>query len=172
MTAAVLAAAMGSFSSSLNSSANAFVSDFYKPLRPGRSERHYLAVSKGMTTFWGVAKISTALLILLVPSQQSIIDRVLGVAGVTFGLILGLFVLGSLRRPVRSAAVLAGLAVGFAAVAAAWLPSAFGEPWLAWPWFAPLGTAVTVLVSLLVNGVLRDARRPDDRSPQPGLGPA
>src|SRR5262245_6163847 len=51
VTAAVLASAMASFSSSLNSAANAFVADFYRPWRPHHSERFYLALSKWMTTF-------------------------------------------------------------------------------------------------------------------------
>jgi SSS family transporter len=172
VTAAVLASAMASFSSSLNSAANAAVSDFYKPLRPGRSERHYLAVSKLMTTVWGVAKISMALVLTLLPNDRSVIDRVLGVAGVTTGLLLGLFILGSLRRPVRSGAALAGLLVGFVVVASLWVPELSGRVVLAWPWYAPIGTAVTVGVSLLVNKVLPDARPPHDRSAQPGVGPA
>jgi hypothetical protein len=65
--------------------------------------------------------------------------------------LLGLFVLGSLRRPVRSGAALVGMLCGFAAVLAAWLPSLFGPPVLAWPWFAPLGAGTTVFVGLIAE---------------------
>src|SRR5262249_13003434 len=62
LTAAVLASAMASFSSSLNSASNAFVADFYRPLRPDHSEAFYLSLSKWMTTVVGMAKITVALL--------------------------------------------------------------------------------------------------------------
>jgi hypothetical protein len=54
-------------------------------------------------------------------------------------MILGLFVLGSLRRPVPSWAALTGLVVGFLVVLAVWLH---------YPWYAPIGTSVTVVVAL------------------------
>jgi solute:Na+ symporter, SSS family len=149
--AAVLAAAMSTLSSSLNSSANAVVSDFYRPLRPGRDERHYLNVSRGLTTVFGVAQVGVAVGAYLVGSQRSVIDQVLAVAGFTIGLVLGLFLLGSLRRRVSSAAALAGLVVGFAAVLTVWLLDVTGTFALAWPWYAPLGAGVTVAVALLVN---------------------
>ena len=107
--AAVLAAAMSTLSSSLNSSANAFVTDFYKPLRPDRPEKDYLRLSRGMTLFWGVAQMGVALGAVLLNSQRSVVDQVLSVAGFTTGIILGLFLLGSLRRPVRPEAALYGL---------------------------------------------------------------
>jgi SSS family transporter len=149
--AGVLAAAMSTLSSSLNSSAGAFMADFYRPLRPGRSESHYLAVSRGMTLAWGVARVTVALAALRWAGERSVIDQVLKVAGFTTGSILGLFLLGSRRGPVRSWAALAGLVAGFAAVFAVWLPSLGTGPALAWPWYAPIGTVTTVAVALLLN---------------------
>jgi len=149
--AAVLAAAMSTLSSSLNSSAGAFVADFYRPLRPGRAEGHYLFVSRGMTLVWGLAQIAVAEATLALGSRRSIIDQVLAIAGLTTGLLLGLFLLGSLRRPVRPHAALAGLALGFVAVLTVWLPETWGQRLLAWPWYAPVGTLVTVGVALLVD---------------------
>jgi solute:Na+ symporter, SSS family len=153
LVASVLAAGMSSLSSSLNSSANAVVADFYRPLRPDRSEGHYLAVSRGATAFWGVTRIVVALAALKLPSNSSVVDQVLKVAGFTTGMILGLFLLGSLRKPVRSGAALAGLVAGFVVVFFVWLPSAFGKQVLAWPWYAPVGTITTVAVALVVNRI-------------------
>jgi SSS family transporter len=149
--AGVLASAMSTLSSSLNSSAGAFVADFYRPLRPGLQEGHYLAVSRGMTLVWGVARAAVALAALRVASDRSVIDQVLKVAGFTTGTLLGLFLLGSLRRPVPSWAALGGLVAGFAAVFAVWLPSLGSGPALAWPWYAPIGTITTVVVALVLN---------------------
>lgn len=153
LIAAVLAAAMSTLSSSLNSSANAFVADFYRPLRPNHPEGWYVTLSRAMTAVWGVAQMAVAVAAYRLGGQKSVVEQVLTVAGFTTGLLLGLFVLGSLRRPVRSGAALAGMVCGFVAVLAVWLPSLFGHPVLAWPWFAPLGAGTTVLVGLAANWV-------------------
>ena len=119
---------MGTLASSLNSAASAFVADFYRPLRPQKSESHFLAVSRIMTFVWGLTRIGVALMALQLGSQRSIIDQVLAVAGFTTGIVLGLFVLGSMKDRVDSASALAGLAVGFVAVLCARLPSTWGHP--------------------------------------------
>jgi SSS family transporter len=157
LIAAVLAAAMSTLSSSLNSSANALVTDFYRPLRPHHSEGWYVLLSRVMTAVWGAAQMAVAYAAYEIGSDDSVVNRVLAVAGATFGLVLGLFVLGSLRKPVSSAAALVGLIVGAMAVLAVWLPTALGSPVLAWPWFAPVGTLTTVLVALLVNALRPNA---------------
>ncbi len=155
LMAAVLAAAMSTLSSSLNSSANALVTDFYRPLRPGRGERHYVLVSRILTAVWGVAQVGVAVAAYRSGSDKSVVEQVLKVAGLTTGLLLGLFILGRMARPVSSAAALAGLAAGCGAVLSVWLPEALGEPVLAWPWFALVGTAATVSVALLVSALTR-----------------
>jgi Na+/proline symporter len=159
LIAAVLSAAMSTLSSSLNSSAGAVVNDFYRPLRPGRGEGHYLALSRGLTAAFGLAQVGVALFA-AVALRRSVIEMVLSVAGLTTGLILGLFVLGSLRKPVPSRAALLGLVCGAVAVLTVWLPSTgltaeldwvpgvYRKPVLAWPWFAPVGTITTVVVAL------------------------
>ncbi len=151
LVAAVLAAAMSTLSSSLNSSANAVVTDFYRPLRPHHSEKWYVLLSRVMTVVWGIAQMGVAFAAYKLGGDESVVKKVLAVAGFTTGLLLGLFILGSLRRPVQSWAALTGLVCGFLAVLAVWLPSSFGKPVLAWPWFAPVGTGTTVIVALIVN---------------------
>jgi SSS family solute:Na+ symporter len=91
------------------------------------------------------------------------------VAGLTTGLLLGLFVLGSLRRPVASDAALAGLLMGAMVVLCAWLPSTWGSPVVAWPWYAPIGTGVTVAVALTAHRLRRHNGSPDDGGAKPGL---
>jgi SSS family solute:Na+ symporter len=151
--ASVLAAAMSTLASSLSSASSAFMADFYQPLRPGKAERHYLLVSRVMTAVWGVARVLVALAALRWLSSRSIINEVLAVVGFTTGMVLGLFLLGRMRRPVSSAAALVGLIAGFLAVFAFWLPSLFKITLLAWPWYAPVGTVTTVLVALLVQTI-------------------
>jgi solute:Na+ symporter, SSS family len=178
LIAAVLSAAMSTLSSSLNSSAGAVVNDFYRPLRPDRDERHYLNTSRATTVVFGLAQVGVALFA-AAALQRSVIEMVLSVAGLTTGLILGLFVLGSLRRPVPSSAALVGLVCGAVAVLAVWLPSSgltaeyawlpdvYRKPLLAWPWFAPVGTVTTVLVALVVN-LFGRTQRPTPAEPAAG----
>jgi SSS family solute:Na+ symporter len=169
LIAAVLAASMSTLSSSLNSSASAFVSDFYRPLRPGLREGHYFNVSRWMTLVWGVTRIVVALLALRWVREGSVIDEVLKVAGFTTGMILGLFLLGSLRRPVASWAALGGLVTGFVVVSLLWMPPLWGDDGLAWPWYAPVGTATTVVVALALNALGTNHGSSANRVAQPGL---
>src|SRR5262249_32632321 len=120
LVAAILAAAMSTLSSSLNSSSNAVVNDFYRPLRPGHSETFYVALSRVLTAVFGVLQMAVALAAHWSGSDRSIVERVLAVAGFTTGLILGLFLLGRMKRPVSSTAAIAGLVSGFLAVFAVW----------------------------------------------------
>jgi Na+/proline symporter len=173
LIAAVLAAAMATLASSLNSGAGAFVADFYRPLWPGRSEAHYLNVSRGMTSFWGLTRIGVALLAVPLLETRSVIDEVLRVAGITTGMILGLFLLGSLPRPVGSRAALGGLVAGFAAVLLVWLTALPVWRWsyaVAWPWYAPVGTLVTVGIALLLDPLVEPVRGSfTDRGAEPRL---
>jgi SSS family transporter len=181
LVAAILAAAMSTLSSSLNSSANALVTDFYKPLRPGLPEKRYVLISRILTAFWGIMQIGVALIAYESGSSRSIVVRVLSVAGMTTGLILGLFILGRFKHPVSSKAAIIGLASGFCAVLGVWLPEQLpkGIAWLpeqvptgvrilAWPWFAPVGAGTTVAVALLVNTLSKphgSTATPRDGSP-------
>ena len=167
LIAAVLAAAMSTLSSSLNSSANAVVTDFYRPLRPHHPERWYVFLSRVLTAVWGVAQMGVAFIAYKLGGNKSVVEQVLAVAGFTMGLLLGLFLLGRMQKPVPSWAALAGLVCGFLMVFAVWLPSSgltaeyewlpdvYRESLLAWPWFAPVGTATTVLVALGINEIGR-----------------
>jgi SSS family transporter len=167
--ASVLAASMSTLSSSLNSSAGAFVSDFYRPLWPDRKEGHYLAVSRWMTLFWGLTRIGVALVAFRLLSDEGVITQVLTVAGFTTGMILGLFLLGSMRRPVPSWVALVGLLAGFVVVFLVWLPPLWGDKRLAWPWYAPVGTVTTVAVALAVNLWGSQHGSLADRGAEPGL---
>jgi SSS family transporter len=160
VVAAVLAAAMSTLSASLNSSATAFVVDFYRPLRPGKSEGHYLGFSRMMTAFWGVVQVGVALATQAISPQRGVVDNVLSVAGWSTGIVLGLFVLGSLRRPVSSGAAVAGVLSGAVAVTLVMRPWA-SEPLLAWPWYAAVGTLTTVAVALAAEAIadLRSAAK-------------
>lgn len=167
VVAGVLAAAM---SSTLNSSATALLSDFYRPLVRGRTETHYLLVSKWATVICGIAQISVALGANFLQSDESIINRVLAVAGLTTGLILGVFLIGLLPRRVGPTAALIGLLVGMGTVVSLWVPTIWGQVIVAWPWYAPIGALTTVGIALLTDLAGIGHGPSVDRGAKPGVG--
>jgi hypothetical protein len=90
--------------------------------------------------------------------MESIVNLALRVAAITTGMILGLFILGRAKRPVDSRAALVGLVTGFAAILSLCLPELWRSPIVAWPWYAPVGTLVTVGAALAVNQIISDRR--------------
>jgi SSS family solute:Na+ symporter len=146
LIAAVLASSMSTLSSSLNSASSAFIGDFYRPLRPGLSEAHYLNVARGMTMVWGLTRLGVALLAIPLLANGSVIRSALSVAGVTTGMILGLFLLGRMPRPVGSGPALAGLVAGLLTVFTLLLLTP-----LAFPWYPLVGTLITMAVALALD---------------------
>ena len=95
VVAAIFAAAM---SSSLNSIAATAVNDLYRPLRPSRSDKHYLKVSHVLTLIWGVVQIGVALVVR--HQNRSALDQALSIASLINGPVLGVFLVGTFLRRV------------------------------------------------------------------------
>jgi solute:Na+ symporter, SSS family len=146
LIAAVFASSMSTLAASLNSAAGAFIADFYRPLRPGLGEAHYLNVGRGMTMVWGFSRLAVALAAIPLLADESVINSVLRIAAFTTGMILGLFFLGRMPRPVSSGPALSGLVAGSATVITLWMLTR-----LAWPWYPLVGTLVTIAVALLLD---------------------
>lgn len=145
LVAAVLAAAMSTLSSSLNSSAGVVVRDFYRGWFGHLSEEEQVRIGRRATVACGVCQAAVAIGAAHY-LERSVVDAALSITGWTTGGILGLFLLGCRRRVPRASAALLGLLAGLAVVAATWWSTT-----LAWPWWAPLGTLTTVAVALLAD---------------------
>ncbi|MCS6817095.1 MAG: sodium:solute symporter [Blastocatellia bacterium] len=145
IVAAIFAAAMSTLSSSLNSSAAAAVTDFYRPLRGERfPEAHYLRVARGLTLGWGIIQISVALVARAL--SQRVVDEVLAIAAFTNGAILGVFFLGTLTRRVGESAALGGMMSGLLVM----LYVKFFTS-IAWPWFVVIGSAATFITGWAIQ---------------------
>jgi SSS family solute:Na+ symporter len=147
VVAAIFAAAM---SSSLNSISATAVSDLYRPLSPGREDRHYLSVSRWLTVVAGAAQIAVALAIR--HQTRSALDAALSVASILNGPVLGVFLLGAFSRRAGAAAAFSGMAAGLVAVLAVWRLTP-----VAWPWYTLVGSMTTLAVGSLLGSV-RSAR--------------
>ena len=150
VVAAIFAAAM---SSSLNSIAAAFVADLYKPLAPQRSDHHYLNVSRAVTIVAGIAQVAIGWS--LRHQSGSALNIALSVAALINGPILGVFLLGTIKRGGATAA-LTGMTAGLATV----LYLRFGTP-VAWPWYTVIGALVTLIVGATISVLLRDDAAPE-----------
>jgi len=151
MVAGVLAAAMSTSSATLNSLAASTVVDFYVPLRGGRdhpeaSGQALLRLSRWTTVLWGFVLIGLAM---LARAWGPVLEAGLTIASITYGALLGLFLLGRLAPRATST----GAAVGMAAGLAVMLYVFFGTR-LAWTWYVLLGTLVTFSVGLAVSAAL------------------
>lgn len=138
--AAVLAAAMSTLASSLNSSAAAAVNDFYVGWRKTEpSKRHLLWAGRILTVVFGLIQITVA--IAGRHLAASVVDSVLAIASFTTGAVLGVFFLGILTRGVPQWAALVGLlgGLGVLSYVAFWTP-------IAWPWYALIGSASTFVL--------------------------
>ncbi|PYQ28695.1 MAG: hypothetical protein DMF57_17415, partial [Acidobacteria bacterium] len=141
VVAAIFAAAM---SSSLNSIAAAFVADLYRPVVRAASDRHLLRVSHIATVVAGIVQIAVGLGVR--HQSESALNTALGIASLINGPILGVFLLGTLRRGGRAAA-LSGMTVGLAVV----LYVRFATP-IAWPWYTVIGSLTTLIVGASIAG--------------------
>ena len=104
--AAVLAAAMSSLDSSINSVSTTFINDVYRRhLVEGREDRHYLKAAKVVSLLSGVLMIVGGLLYMVVP-KESMLDTTKIIASIFGGCKIGIFMLGFFTTRVSERAIL------------------------------------------------------------------
>ena len=150
--AAILAAAMSNLSAALNSLSSTTVMDFYRPMRPLLSESHYLSVARFATLGWGVVLLAVGI---VAQRVDSVLEAGLGIASILYGGLLGVFLLGVLFKNVGELAAMAGMAAGVTGN----LIIRFATP-IAFTWYVPIGTALTMLVALAAAVVHGDFSHP------------
>jgi SSS family transporter len=163
--AGILAAAMGSTASALNSLASATTHDYYGPLAGVSDETRLLRAGRLFTLLWAAVLIMGALLFR--SRDTPVVVVALSIASLTYGPLLGIFLLARVPRVRQGDAILAlvgGSVLMALVVFAAPLAGPLGSPaWLAalarlaWPWYVPLGTALTVVLGLTSSAVARGA---------------
>lgn len=146
MIAGIVSATMGSLSSALNAMANSTVADLWRAA--GRDDADRLRLSRALTLAWAVVMAGFACL--FTNTQGQVVLLGLGIAGYTYGALLGAFLLGLLvRRAGERDAVIAFLAT------VAVMTVVVRSTALAFTWYVPLGAIVT----LVVGGSLSRTRR-------------
>jgi Na+/proline symporter len=144
--AAIFAVAMSNASGSLNSLAASSVMDF-KTLRRNAADpsatdpRRLLRLSRWMTLVWGAV-----LLVLGMLRWGPLLEAGLAIASITFGSLLGLFLLSFYNRRANAFGAIAGMAAGLAAM----LYITF-HTMLVWTWYVLAGTLVTLAAGSLAS---------------------
>lgn len=175
LVAAIFAAAMSSLASALGALASTAVTDIYRPFRnrPIRdlavsrgcgpvAESHYLFVARLCTVFFGIVLIFVALLF---QREDELLWTVLKLAGIVFGGLLGIFLLGVLTSGrgndrvnvfamVTSVALLLAVMIiqEYETSNLAWEQFRHfvkNHLHIAWPWWIIIGTAWTFFFAAL-----------------------
>ncbi|HET6567776.1 MAG TPA: sodium:solute symporter [Rhodothermales bacterium] len=167
--AGIIAAAMSTLSSSLNSLASSTMFDLYERITGRTIEAESaLTTSRILTLVWGIVFIFFANL--FTDLDNPVIELGLAIASYTYGGLLGVFLLGLINR--RSLQMDAIVAFVVTIVFMAWVifsvwyspaegwvvafdPSAvekarLGLKSVAWPWYTVIGSGVTLLVGSLL----------------------
>ncbi|OGU02848.1 MAG: hypothetical protein A2W29_07830 [Gemmatimonadetes bacterium RBG_16_66_8] len=149
--AGLLSAAMSTVASSVNSLASASTHDFYAPFTGRHDPKHLLKVGRWLTLAWAVVLGACALSFR--STDQPVVELALAITSVTYGALLGTYILGGLSKAIGQRQVIAALLAGTAAmvVIVMFKPGPFVS--LAWPWYVPLGTAITVGVGATLGAM-------------------
>ena len=148
---------LASIDSPLGSLAASFVTDIYRPLFvPDRSERHYLQVSRAAVVVFGV-------ILAVIAYGFSFFDRFLWlafkIAGVTFGSLLGVFLLGLVTRVRANRANVAAMVIMAVINLALLVMGETGVVPLGWSWLVIFGTVGTMGLSTALAPLLDRPRR-------------
>ena len=156
--AAIIAAAMSSISSELNSLSTTSIIDFYRRwFRPDASDAHYLTVSKVATAFWGVFACVVAFYAVSLGSLIEVVNRF---GSFFYGSILGVFLLAMVPRAGGLGAFL-GLVAGMGAVAVV----TFGAPDVSFLWHNVIGAATVLAVGVALSLAGRASGRDGEAGP-------
>ncbi len=136
--AAVFAAAMSTLSSSMSSVASVATLDF---TRRGQGRRVEASALRTARLYTAGAALALAAVAAVARAWGSVLEAGLTITSITFGGVLGVFLLAGTSWRVREAHVAIALLVGVGAALFAQQQTA-----LAWTWLAPLGATVTFVV--------------------------
>ncbi len=147
--AAILAVAMSNASGSLNSLASSSIMDFgggadaSAVAGAGRSAGDLLKRSRWMTLIWGIVLGSLGL-----APWGPVLVAGLTIASITYGAMLGVFLLGIWNARATANGAIAGMLVGIATMVAV---NRFTG--LAWTWYVLVGTVVTFVSGSVVSAI-------------------
>ncbi|TFH66884.1 MAG: hypothetical protein E4G90_01255, partial [Gemmatimonadales bacterium] len=168
LIAGILAAAMSTLSSSINALASSVTYYFYAGWSGKTEPGHLLKVVRVVTIIWGAGLTGAALAFATAAARMEtpIVVLALSIASITYGALLGTYVLALAWPRARGRdvvlAVVLSVIIMLIVVFSRPLANA-GASWLspvarlAWPWYVPLGTVLTMGIAV-VSSLTGDRR--------------
>ncbi|MBK6424181.1 MAG: sodium:solute symporter [Gemmatimonadetes bacterium] len=155
IVAAVLAASMATHSSAISALASSVTHDFYASATGRRDPAHLLKVGKLASLVWGVLITVVALVFHATAGggQTPVVVFALSIASITYGALLGAYLLAAAPARIGGPHVLLAVAASVAVMLTLFLAKA---P-LAWPWYVPAGALITLVVGF-AGGAVRPHR--------------
>lgn len=125
MMAGLFAAGLSSLNSGINAMASTFINDFYRRLRPDRTEAHYLRAGRLAVVGWGVVLGGFAVLCVFIQTRENqfrddgtLLTFALTVMTYAYAGLVPVFLTALLGRRGSAAGVITMLVTGFVAVTA------------------------------------------------------
>lgn len=152
--AMALSAAMSSTSSELNALGTTTAIDLYKRNVEGKSETHYLKMSKWFTLLWGVLAIIFACVANLF---DNLIQLVNIIGSIFYGNVLGIFLLAFFVKFVSSKSVFVSALITQIFVIAGWW-----FDWMPYLWLNLFGCALVMLMAVGMEWVNGQKQNPKE----------
>lgn len=147
---AIMAAAMSSLSSAVNSLAAVTMEDLatlgYKPSIKSKE----VILARSVSVFWGIAILIMSLFAGSI--APTVIEAINKVGSALYGPVLGVFLLGMLTRRVNGAGASLGLLAGMFFNLYLWK----AQPAIFWMWWNFIGLIVTVIVAGIVSTLMAE----------------
>jgi solute:Na+ symporter, SSS family len=152
IVAAVLAASMATHSSAISALASSVTHDFYAGWARRSDPAHLFRVGRSASLLWGVVITLVALAFNRIAGggQTPVVVFALSIASITYGPLLGAYLLAGGPRWVTGRPVIAGIGLAVAVMLTIFLT----KQKLAWPWYVPLGSAITVATGLVLGRLI------------------
>jgi len=137
--------------------------DFYLPRHPEMEERARTRLSRMLTAVWAVVLL---LLAILSRTGGHVVEIGLSIASVTWGEMLGAFLLGTLTRRATQNGTIVGMIIGVIVNLILWQqpgPFAVGHSWalpkVAFIWYVLIGAMITTTVGYIASLLLPQQER-------------
>jgi SSS family solute:Na+ symporter len=144
--AGLIAAAMSTLSSSISAVSSSLVEDIYKPyFGSGKADSYMLKVSRMMSFLWCIVLIFSALIFM--NSPKSVVELGLTIASITYGGLLGIFLIGIFLRRIGETEAI----VGFLCSLTGMIFVIYFTK-VAWTWYTLTGVIITFISAGMAFG--------------------
>lgn len=157
MITGLLAAALSSFNSAINSMASSFVADLYLPIRKEiglevKSDKAQISSSRWMVGLMGAMLTGFAIItcIMQQSSGLNLVDFATGVMCFAYVGMLGVFLTAIFTKRGNTASVICSLIAGVVIIIPLMFQKElFGANYIAWTWWCPIGGIITTIICML-----------------------